>query len=290
MKRNYRLTPNKQGVSHHFLLPLLAIIAVGGIGYYMLTASNAATLPGDPTGVQAKRAYDFVNSQGVVAHIGEDLYTDKEDVLAALRYTGIGHVRDNLMKNNDVRAYLAQNGIKTTYTLTTPDKKEQPLSTKPTVTDAAVVKRTADLLGNPEGATKYIANATFQEPFNEYDHKATEDPDWATTITRVQQKMWEESKANLKPENKSFKVMGPSLLDFKLASSSVTLQSKNIGQYMDLGNLHSYYGGRTPETNLADNDGLDGFVVPESEIPKKSNVLEERLRYIVHGYPARNVS
>lgn len=54
------------------------------------------------------------------------------------------------------------------------------------------------------------------------------------------------------------------------------LQSKNLGNYMDYGNIHSYYSGKTPETSLADNDGGNGFVV--SPLPTTSNSLEDRLK------------
>lgn len=40
MKRQYR---NQKGFSHHFILPLLAFVAVGAIGAYVISKSNAAT-------------------------------------------------------------------------------------------------------------------------------------------------------------------------------------------------------------------------------------------------------
>lgn len=269
---------NKVGVSHHFLLPLLAILAVGGIGYYMLTLSNAATVPGDPTGVQAKRSYDFINSQGAVIHAEEDLYTDKDDVLSALRYVSIRNVRDNIARESTVRSHLAQNGIKFNYTLPTPGKKNQPLSTKKTLNDASVTKRTTDLLSNPKSGTKYVMAANSQEPYNEYNGKSDVDKNWTTTLESVQKKMWSESNSKIKTVNPDFKVLGPALIGYSVKDTTKALESKKLSPYMDYGNMHSYYGGLAPETSFADNDGEDGFIVSADKLPKSSNNLEERLK------------
>ncbi|MBP9761580.1 DUF4185 domain-containing protein [Candidatus Saccharibacteria bacterium] len=46
MRRISINTKNSKGFTHHFLLPLLAIIAVGSIGAYLVHRGNAATIPG----------------------------------------------------------------------------------------------------------------------------------------------------------------------------------------------------------------------------------------------------
>jgi hypothetical protein len=44
-----RMKLGNKGFHHHFLLPILAIIAVGAIGYYMLNLSKAAVEPVEQT-------------------------------------------------------------------------------------------------------------------------------------------------------------------------------------------------------------------------------------------------
>lgn len=269
---------NKAGVSHHFVLPLLAILAVGGIGYYMITMSNAATVPGDRTGVQARRAQDFRDSQGVIVHLDDkDVYTDKDDILASLRYVGINNVRSSISRESDVRTHLAQNGIRFNYTMLTPGN--QPLSTKRDLTDKSVTDRASDLLNRPGSGTKYIQTATSQEPYNEYSGKSDKDSDWPTTLANVQKKMWEVGNSSLKTVNPDFKILGPSPIGNTLKNTAKPLQSKNLSRYMDYGNMHSYYGGKTPETSFETSNGIrNGFVVPDSQIPTTSRTLEERLK------------
>jgi len=268
-----------RGVSHHFLLPVLAILAVGGIGYYMLTLSDAATVPGDPKGTQARRAYDFRNSQGVIAHIDTDTYkkVGKENVLNSLKYIGVFNVRDNITRENDMRTYLARNGVGLHSTTSTPGEKEQPLSTKKNVTDQSAKNRINDILSNPKSGDKYIKVATAVEPYNEYTKKSKADKNWPTTLLNLQKAMWSEA-AKAKKENPNFKVLGPSLIGYNMKDTSKPLDGKGFSNYLDYGNVHSYYGGDMPETNLATNDGFDGFVVSKDKIPTKSNTLEERLK------------
>jgi len=274
------LKETQKGTSHHFLLPILAVVAVGAIGFYMLTQSNAATVPSDSTGVQASRAYDFRNSQGVIAHIDTDTYkkVGKENVLSSLKYIGVLNVRDNITRDNDMRTYLAQNGIGLHSTTNTPGTKSQPLSAKKSVTDQSAKDRASDLLANPKSGDKYINYATSVEPYNEYDHKRDLDKNWPTTLVNLQKTTWEQANSRLKPVNPNFKVLGPALLGYRLKDSASSLQGKNMSSYMDYGNIHSYYGGDMPETNLPDGDGKDGFVVARDKIPTRSNTLEEKLK------------
>jgi len=61
---------DQAGFSHHFLLPVTAILVVAAIGMYMLKMGSAA-VPGDSTGRMSRRAAAFIDSQGVVAHLDD---------------------------------------------------------------------------------------------------------------------------------------------------------------------------------------------------------------------------
>jgi hypothetical protein len=264
---------DQRGLSHHFLLPMIAVLAVGAIGLYMLNPSDAAVAPGDSTGVQARRAYDFIDSQGVIAHVDQDSYTNKDNVLAALRYLHVRNVRSSLTAEATVRTYLAQNGIKTTSTTLTPET--QPLATNLPRVESSVQNRVSDLLNKPTSGNKYVKSTISIEPFNEYNGKRSDDTDWASTIAYAQRQLWNR-KSTLTAQNSNIKILGPSLIGFNTLDATQQLQSKNLSSYMDYGNIHSYYGGTMPETSLADNDGQNGFVV--SAVPTTSNSLEDRLK------------
>ena len=52
---------NSRGFSHHFILPVIAILAVGGIGAYLTFASKAAT------GVTSGRmAYNYADGNNSI--------------------------------------------------------------------------------------------------------------------------------------------------------------------------------------------------------------------------------
>ncbi len=266
-----------RGVSHHFLLPVLAIVAVGGIGVYMLNMSSAAT--GSYTNRKAYRAADFIDSQGVVAHVDADeSYRDKQKVLNALNYLGIHHVRSRGVGSGEVKTYLAQNGVKFDFMTSVP-KNLTPLSQRPAENRAFAQRRIEDILTQPRTGDKYVKSTTFIEPLNEYDNPANNDSRWQDALAVAQDAVWS-MKSQLTAQNPNAKILGPPLIGYKMVGSSAALKTKNIGDKMDYGNVHSYPGGKTPETTLKPDDGLDGFVVPESELnPRVTDNIGNKLQY-----------
>lgn len=269
-------TLRNKGFSHHFLLPLLAILGVAGVGFYMLSIGSAAT--GDASGRKALRAADFIDSQGVVAHLDDETYNDKNSVLRSLQYVGIHNVRSNSSGSGPVREWLAKNGISFNYSTTTP--KNQPLSQHLGDVDNAIDKRVVNLLTQPSSGAKYAKTTASVELFNEYDNKPDKDPHWDDTIAYAQKKLWA-AKPRLAAVNPDVKILGPSVTGFRAVESAQKLKAKGLDKYMDYGNVHSYSGGEPPETTLVPGDGLDGFVV--TDLPKNADGITERLQLYSSG-------
>ena len=50
---------NNQGFAHHFLIPVIAIIVIAGIGTYIVTKSKASTLPGGGGASWKEKSADY---------------------------------------------------------------------------------------------------------------------------------------------------------------------------------------------------------------------------------------
>ncbi|MGB4801005.1 MAG: hypothetical protein WBP03_05860 [Candidatus Saccharimonadales bacterium] len=265
------------GFSHHFLLPLTAILVVAAIGMYMLKMGSAA-VPGDSTGRMSRRAAAFIDSQGVVAHLDDptEMYNNKNDVLSALNYLGIHNVRSYSKTPGEVRTWVSQHGINITYnTLVPQDGVGMPLSAHLDVAKSGMDEKVANLLTLPTTGDKYVKTAIGVEAYNEYDNK--NDPNWEVAIAAAQKRLWD-LKPKLTAANPNVKILGPSTTGFRSDQSTKDLQRQNIGSYMDYGNIHTYPRAQAPETNLENGDGFNGFVVPESTLAHESEDLAYRLR------------
>jgi hypothetical protein len=261
-----KITTTSSGFGHHFLLPLIAIVAVGAIGLYMINSSSAAT--DGMTNRIAYRTADFIDSQGVVAHVDADeTYRDKTSVLEALNYLGIHNVRSRNNGEGEVKNYLAANNVKFNFMTVIP-KKYTPLSNNIPAVQQTIQDRVADILTNPRTGSKYVMSASYVEPLNEYDNKKWKDNRWQDALAAAQDKLWS-MKPQITAQNPNTKILGPAFIGYQQKTSALALQAKNIGDKMDYGNVHSYPGGKPPETTLKPDDGRDGFVVPESELPTK---------------------
>lgn len=256
-----------EGFSHHIVLPLLAVFAVGGIGYYMLNMSNAAT-----AGLVSRKAYraaDFIDSQGVVAHVDADeTYKNKTQVGKALDYLGIHNVRARGVGGGEVRTYLAENNVKFNFMISVRPGGTLPFSEHHDSLDNKVESRVQDILTQPRSGNKFVKSTAYVESLNEYDNKANGDPHWDDALAYTQNKLWA-AKSRLTAQNPNVKILGPAFIGYQVKTSAQKMQAKNIGSMMDYGNVHSYPSGKAPETSLKPDDGLDGFVVPESELPSK---------------------
>lgn len=79
MKKQYK---NQQGFSHHFILPLLAFVAVGAIGAYVISKSNAATAgPSDVVYSTEILAGGQKNYRYVAATSSSSEYPDTDTIL-----------------------------------------------------------------------------------------------------------------------------------------------------------------------------------------------------------------
>ena len=261
---------SKLGFSHHLLLPLFAILLVGGIGLYLTFGSKAAT-----TTLQARRASDFLESIGVCAHLVRENYPAKEIVGDKLSYLGVKYVRSDMgvsdSKGAEMAQYLGGRGIKFDFIIAPPKL------TNPTVEDIkrAVDTRLSSIVDN--GLTPYVFSV---EPFNEYNNST--DPGWAATIKQAMPYIYSQ-RSRLDPKTL---ILGPSLINFKLKTDAEQLQfaadGSKLSTHFNRGNLHTYYGADKPESTRPDSVPLKLNLKPETRPTGASGTFDERLSYYAY--------
>jgi len=99
-----KLSRNQRGFSHHFILPVLAFIAVGAIGAYIIATSSAATPERD-------KIYSCSVKSGPKTVKKGNTYTEKVSYKNTSSYPGAIFTGDNtnpLMSVLDGKKYLAE--------------------------------------------------------------------------------------------------------------------------------------------------------------------------------------
>lgn len=238
-----------------FIGVVVLLVAMSGCG---------GSAGGGSAGTLAFRAADFVESLGVVIHPSATAYEalTKEGVLTALTYAGFRHVRANPALNGalDMRNHLMTGGIRVHYT--TPAPPSAPTNAQ---IEARVDARIADLRTNG-----FDASADSVEPFNEYDAN----PNYGPVLRYAQSYLFGRARTLLP----NVKVLGPALIGNNLDVTAATVG--DVGAFVDYGNVHSYFGGKAPESIYVDRQ-VD-FAAPTgcATFAGPANVMDERLRWV----------
>lgn len=233
------------------------------------SASSAA-------GTIARRAGDLIDSMGVVAHLAAARYTTDlvtpTEVVDACSYLGLEHVRTNLVRGSAITARddLVAGGIKLHYTTLM----------RAGGSTVSIDERIQDITDN---SNHFLASTDSVEPFNEYDGSG--DGSWVSVLRAAQPYLFNQARAQLN----GVAVLGPALIGNNMVTTAPQIQLANDGlplsTYFDFGNLHSYFGGRQPESAYADNtQDFTPSVTPTNDI-----TFDERLgllaTYISHQKP-----
>jgi hypothetical protein len=192
------------------------------------TAGNSFTYSASATPAgpleHADSADAFVDSFGVNVHLNflDTPYANFASVETALRNLGVRHLRDGLVDTTWTTYYdrlnqLGRDGIKST------------LITSPNQTPALLAAYPARVLNSFEA---------YEAP-NEYDQSG--DANWPATMNGFLKTLKTAVSSNT--QDAAFPVLGPSLTQaasYPLVASSAA--------YVDVANLHDYFGGRNPGT------------------------------------------
>jgi len=197
-------------------------------------------------GTIARRAGDFLNTLGVVAHLSAKRYADAgtATIQQDLDYLGFKNVRTNVGRDDvvDVRRALAKNGINFNYTVLKPASG----SGIPTVKQikSAIDNRIADITDN-----NLQSSTASLEPFNEYNNSDTNNnnPNWDDVVRAATSYLHDQTHAAF---GLAVKILGPAMIGKDLATAAPKVG--DISANINFGNLHSYYGGDNPESNYPD--------------------------------------
>lgn len=203
----------------------------------MAAAAVATGMPGVSAGQAATvmPADRFTNSVGVNTHVmfHNTPYKDLDATIAALRWLGVRQVRDGVSapapprgtwyRRDQQQRYLAlgRAGVRLNLITGGPDHDGDTLS-----------GRLALLRGLPA--------VTHVEGPNEWDREGG--GDWAATLPGLQRRLHAAVKADRVLQARGVEVVGPSFGTLENAQ-----QVGDLSGAMDIGNLHTYSGGRQPE-------------------------------------------
>lgn len=216
-----------------------------------------------------RRAAEFIDSMGICAHLSATDYQSTATVTNAMSYIGLIHIRTNSAINDTTYALpttnaLIANGVRVHFT--TP----QPAGTG-SGPSLAQIQSAIDSRINYITANNLTVATDSIEPFNEYDGSG--EPSWASVLQNAQPYMSSQAATNLS----GVKVLGPALIGNNLLVTASQIQLASTGQplknYFDYGNLHSYFGGRQPESSYA--DATSNFA--PSVAPSDDTVFDNRL-------------
>lgn len=191
-------------------------------------AQAQTTLPVQP----AQTTKSFVESIGVNLHLNYNgtPYTNFEQVKAKLVQLGVRSTRDGLcggcLTQHDRINALAAAGIKSQLMMGGP---ADPPGTIDQLVDVAEAKLGTSVLAF-EGS-------------NEYDLKASSDPNWIANIRNHQQAL--HTRLEQSPKLRNVQLLGPSI-----AWGSNRKRVGDLTPWLDVGNFHPYPGGKAPGWNI----------------------------------------
>lgn len=212
---------------------LLGACAVGAAFTVVLIGQPAGDRPALPfdEGTVAVAADDFVESVGVNTHLSysSTAYDDFDSVKDALVDLGVRHIRDYPVPQNvEAINELSSEGISLTAIMGTP----RPRPWMPFDLEELHEVVRDDI----RGAVDAVEGA------NEWDN--SDEEDWAPQLRDHQEALWdlmsEDERTNDIP------VVAPSITwDYNMDEAG------DLSEWVDLGNVHPYPGGRPPETRVA---------------------------------------
>lgn len=216
-----------------------------------------------------RRAAEFIDSMGICAHLSAVDYQSTSTVTNAMSYLGLTHIRTNSAINDTTYALpttnaLIANGVSVHFT--TPQPSGTGSGPSLAQIQSAIDSRITYI------TTNNLATSTDSiEPFNEYDGSG--EPNWAAVLQSAQPYLASQAASNLS----GVKVLGPALIGSSLLATASQIQLASTGQplknYFDYGNLHSYFGGRQPESTY--NDMTTNFA--PASAPTDDTVFDTRL-------------
>jgi len=273
MQKNYRQSRKirkQQGFSHHILLPVIAIVAVGAIGLYLTFGSKAAT------GTAPRQASGFIDSLGVIAHLSKEPYNKPNaNVPDKLTYLGFKHYRTNAGGSNSVVATIntmAERGVRPSFTIKSPNPKNTTDRAKIT----APINEEIDFITENNLASKTDS----VENFNELDNPSSAGSKFADVLAVGVPAVWEAAQPL---RDDGVKVIAPSLIGFRLEANAPKLGAKISSTNFDYGNIHSYTKGELPEMSYPSADtrqARKAFNV--NPAGAKANNLETKLKYYAY--------
>src|SRR5215207_353797 len=189
-------------------------------------------IPATASADTARSADAFVSSIGVNTHVIYDdtAYGNFPLVRDRLKELGVRNIRDGLCGScawqHDRLNALAADGIKADLIVGDPRNRTGTMSD-----NLAAVK------------SKLMSSVSALEAPNEWDMFSGWSSTWAWDLRSYQQKLSDAVAAD--PALRGLPVIGPSLVGY--ASRD---QLGSLATHLDRGNMHSYSGGRTPESNV----------------------------------------
>ncbi|MBK7859606.1 MAG: hypothetical protein IPJ65_13510 [Archangiaceae bacterium] len=212
----------------------------------------------------ARRTDDFLQSLGVVIHPSAPTYLNAGTtaLLDALSYVNIQHVRGNpaLNQQRALRTQLASAGVTVSYTVPAP-----PMPPTTTTIQAAIDGRLGDII---DGGLASTTDAV--EPFNEYDSN----PGFVTVLRQAQPYLF----AQLRTALGGSAVLGPALIGKDVDTTAPALG--DLSPWLDYGNVHSYFGGRAPESDFADRTVDFTSPVGCAALTRTAGDLDDRLVWV----------
>jgi hypothetical protein len=198
----------------------------------LLACAALLGLPGAARADSARPADAFVDSVGVNVHLtyGDTAYGRFSLVRDRLTELGVRHIRDGLCGSCgwqlDSLDTLASRGIRSDLIV------------------GWVDNRTGTLAANLAAVrSRLLGSVDMLESPNEWDNFSGWSSTWAPQLRAYQASFWNAVQAD--PQLRRIPVAGPSLVGWDSRA-----KLGNLSGELDLGNLHSYPGGKPPGSNL----------------------------------------
>jgi hypothetical protein len=217
---------------------LLPIAVAAGL---LATAPAASADP-------ARSSDAFVSSIGVNTHVIYDdtAYGNFPLVRDRLKELGVRNIRDGLCGScawqHDRLNALAADGVKADLIVGDPRNRTGTMSE-----NLAAVK------------SRLMGSVSALEAPNEWDMFSGWSSTWAWDLRSYQQRLFEAVSAD--PALRGLPVIGPSLVGYSSRD-----QLGSLATHLDRGNMHSYAGGRAPESNLPSELSLASKVSGEKTV------------------------
>jgi hypothetical protein len=224
-----------------WLILVASFLGVAALLSVLGSARESAqkTPSADSSAQNARSADSFVDSIGVNTHVSyfDTAYEDYPLIRDSLADLGVRHIRDGVRLTDDPQHNrrideryqgLIESGLKLNLILGPVPSRFRTVSREEV---AAIAEMAGPGLEMLEGPNEYDAT----------DLKG-ENPDWAEELRSYQRNLYQIVKGY--STTADVPVLGPSLIGYENYN-----ELGYLGDYLDYGNIHSYSGGRRPETS-----------------------------------------